>query len=151
MEKRGGKMEIVVGDARLALDREPPQNFDVLLLDAFSGDSVPVHLLTREAFVIYQRHMKPGGIIAVHVTNRYLSLAPIIRQIAADIGMKTTRIETDTEGDHDITDYVLVTNNQPFLEANPNESPWEEPELELPNSPIWTDRRHNLFEILEKN
>jgi hypothetical protein len=85
------------------------------------------------------------------VTNRYLSLAPIIRQIAADIGMKTTRIETDTEGDHDITDYVLVTNNQPFLEANPNESPWEEPELELPNSPIWTDRRHNLFEILEKN
>ena len=150
MEKRGGKVEVAVGDARLALDREPSQGFDVLLLDAFSGDSVPVHLLTKEAFEIYKRHMKPDGIIAVHVTNRYLALAPVIRKIAAELGWKTTRIETDTEGDHDITDYVLVTNNQPFLDANPDESPWEEPSADPPDTPLWTDRRHNLFEILVK-
>jgi hypothetical protein len=97
------------------LERESDQQFDVLLLDAFSGDSVPVHLLTREAFAIYQRHMKPDGIIAVHITNTYLVLAPVIEKIAADSGFKTTRIATEAEGDHDSTDYILVTHNEPFL------------------------------------
>jgi spermidine synthase len=122
---RGGQLDIVQGDARLNLEREPDQHYDVLLLDAFSGDSVPVHLLTVEAFKIYMRHMNVDGIIAVHVTNRYLSLAPVIEKIAKQIGMKTTRIQTDSNGDHDITDYVLVTNNDPFLIATPPESPWD--------------------------
>ena len=66
-QKRGGVLEIVNGDGRLALEKEESQQFDLLLLDAFSGDSVPMHLLTREAFQIYERHMKPNGIIEVNV------------------------------------------------------------------------------------
>lgn len=153
LEKRGAKLEIVVSDARLALERElaTPQNFDVLLLDAFSGDSVPAHLLTREAFEIYQRHMKPSGIIAVHCTNSYLRLVPLIEKTAAAIGYKTVRITTVSDGgDHDSTDYVLLTNNETFLAATPAVPP-DEDELLLEskvNARIWTDRHHDLFQIL---
>ncbi len=145
---RGAKIEVRISDARLALERESPQNFDVLLLDAFSGDSVPVHLLTREAFAIYQRHMKPDGIIAVHVTNSYLVLAPVIEKIAADAGFKTTRIATEAEGDHDSTDYVLLTQNEVFLKATPTSLLGNEIELKH-EVRLWTDRYHNLLQILD--
>ncbi|MDB6075626.1 MAG: integral rane protein-like protein, partial [Verrucomicrobiaceae bacterium] len=133
MEKRGAKLEIVIGDARLSLEREIPQQFDVILLDAFSGDSVPVHLLTKQAFEIYKHHLKPNGIIAVHVTNTYLRLAPVVNKVAAAIGMKTTRVETDAEGDDYSTDYILVTNNDAFLTAHPVPHS-DEQELDVP---VW--------------
>jgi len=135
----------VLGDARLMLEREPDQKFDVLLLDAFSGDAIPMHLLTQEAFAIYRRHMKPDGIIAVHVTNSYLALAPVVEKLAADIGWKKTRVITEEEGDHDTTDYVLVTLNEAFLAATPRHEP-ADPEPQ--DVPLWTDRRHDLFKIL---
>jgi len=147
LEARGGKVEVVMGDARLNLEREPSQQSDVLLLDAFSGDSVPVHLLTREAFQIYQRHMKPDGIIAVHVSNRYLELAPVVKKIAAAVGMRTSRIVDSSDGDVDFTDYVLVTNNAAFLKQNPDDA--QGFDKDIPVS-LWTDRRHNLFEILDQ-
>lgn len=146
--KRGAKVEIVVSDARLALDREKSQQFDVLLLDAFSGDSVPVHLLTQEAFTIYDRHMKPDGIIAVHITNTYLVLAPVIEKIAAAVGFKTVRIATEADGDHDSTDYILVTRNETFLKATPEELLGNETELKQ-DVRLWTDRYHNLLRILD--
>ena len=71
-------IETPLGDARLNLEREPPQNFDVLAIDAFSSDAIPVHLITSEALAIYRRHMKPGGVIAFHVTNRFLDLVPVV-------------------------------------------------------------------------
>lgn len=149
LQLRGGKLEIIIADARLAMERESPQQFDVLLLDAFSGDSVPVHLLTREAFAIYQRHMKPDGIIAVHITNSYLVLAPVIEKIAKEVGYKTTRIATTTDdADHDSTDYVLLTNNEAFLAANPTDLVGNE--VVLKEEPrLWTDRYHNLLRILD--
>jgi len=64
-----GRVEVVLGDARLSLEREPPQEFDLLVLDAFSSDAIPVHLLTREAFGLYERHLRPGGMIAAHISN----------------------------------------------------------------------------------
>ncbi len=153
LEKRGAKLEIVVSDARLALERElsNPQNFDALLLDAFSGDSVPAHLLTREAFEIYKKHMKPDGIIAVHCTNSYLRLVPLIEKTAAEVGYQTIRITTESDGgDHDSTDYVLLTNNATFLAATTPVPPDdEELELEAKITPrVWTDRHHDLFQIL---
>lgn len=151
LEKRGAKLEIVVSDARLALEREESQQFDVLLLDAFSGDSVPAHLLTKEAFEIYRRHMKPDGIIAVHVTNSYLRLAPLMAKTAAEVGYKTRRITTESDGgDHDSTDYMLFTNNEAFLAATEDVLP-DEDELEKEakvNARVWTDKRHDLFQIL---
>ncbi|MEN3940050.1 fused MFS/spermidine synthase [Prosthecobacter sp. SYSU 5D2] len=144
-EARGAKVETIVGDARLMLEREPDQKLDVLLLDAFSGDAIPMHLLTREAFEIYHRHMKPDGIIAVHVTNSYLILTPVVEKQAAAMGWSTTRIITDEDGDDDSTDYVLVTQNRAFLTATPADEPEDEPKLDVP---LWTDRYHNLFQIL---
>ncbi|TDU81156.1 hypothetical protein EI77_00458 [Prosthecobacter fusiformis] len=144
-EDRGATVETIIGDARLMLEREPDQKFDVLLLDAFSGDAIPMHLLTREAFEIYHRHMKPDGIIAVHVTNSYLILTPVVEKQAAAMGWRTTRIITEEYGDDDATDYVLVTQNEAFLKATPADEPEDEPKL---NVPLWTDRYHNLFQIL---
>lgn len=144
-EKRGATVETIIGDARLMLEREPNQQFDVLLLDAFSGDAIPMHLLTREAFEIYHRHMKPDGIIVVHVTNSYLILAPVVEKQAEALGWRTTRVITEESGDDDSTDYVLVTRNEAFLKNHPADTPLDEPQLTVP---LWTDRYHNLFQIL---
>ena len=144
-EKRGATVETIIGDARLMLEREPNQQFDVLLLDAFSGDAIPMHLLTREAFEIYHRHMKPDGIIVVHVTNSYLILAPVVEKQAEALGWRTTRVITEESGDDDSTDYVLVTQNEAFLKNHPADTPLDEPQLTVP---LWTDRYHNLFQIL---
>jgi len=76
------RKEIALGDARLVMEAEPPQQFDVLAVDAFSGDAVPVHLLTQEAFAIYFRELKPNGVLAVHVSNRYLDLVPVVKRAA---------------------------------------------------------------------
>ena len=94
-----GTCEVVLGDARLSLEaEEPPQPFDLLVLDAFSGDAIPTHLLTREAFDVYRRHLAPDGAIAVHISNNYLNLAPVVRRLAEHCGMKTTHIWA--EGDN---------------------------------------------------
>lgn len=80
-----GDCGVSLGDARMTLENEPPQQFDVLAIDAFSSDSIPVHLLTREAFAQYFRHVKPGRILAVHVTNRYLDLVPVVARASEEM------------------------------------------------------------------
>jgi hypothetical protein len=80
------KVEVAMGDGRLQLESEPSQHFDLLVMDAFSGDSVPVHLITSEAFRAYFRHLKPGGILAVNMTNTYLDLEPVMERAAASVG-----------------------------------------------------------------
>ena len=84
--QRGASIEIVEGDARLTLDRFDQPSFDLLVLDAFSGDAIPAHLLTREAFAIYARRLAPGGTMAVHISNRYLDLSRVVAANAAAIG-----------------------------------------------------------------
>lgn len=76
------KMEVVLGDGRLAIEREAARGYDLLAMDAFSSDAVPAHLITSEAFTAYERHLKPDGILAVHVSNRFLDLAPVIQALA---------------------------------------------------------------------
>jgi SAM-dependent methyltransferase len=86
LKDTAARTEVVLGDGRLSLEREPNQQFDLLVMDAFSGDSVPVHLVTREAFRTYFRHLKPGGILAVNITNRYLDMNPVMERAASDFG-----------------------------------------------------------------
>jgi len=93
------RVEVVLGDGRLMLEREPPQNFDVLVMDAFSGDSVPVHLLTREAVAVYLRHLKPSGVLAVHVSNKYLELEPVLERAAAAFGKPALLAEYEEDED----------------------------------------------------
>src|SRR5207247_10321436 len=92
-----GRLGIVLGDARLSLEHEPPQQFDVLAVDAFSGDAIPVHLLTREAVALYLRHLKPTGILAIHTSNTYLRLAPIVQLLARDAGCSARLTASDDD------------------------------------------------------
>ena len=93
LPKCAGKVEVAPGDARLSLEREPPQHFDLLVLDAFSGDAIPVHLLTKEAFEVYQRHLNTNGVIAVHISNHYLDLEPVVVNLARHFGYKLASID----------------------------------------------------------
>jgi len=75
------------------MEREPPQHFDLLALDAFSSDAIPVHLLTREAFDVYERHLNPGGILAIHISNQYLDLEPVVVNLARQFKYKLALID----------------------------------------------------------
>ena len=148
---RGAAIDIMLGDARLALDRQPPQDFDLLVLDAFSGDSVPVHLLTREAMEIYRRHIAAGGIIAIHATNSYLYLFPLARALADAAGMDWRRIylPADKSKLRLRSNWVILSNNQTLLSAIPNVPPSPEFKDDF-IVPVWTDQKNDLFRVLFK-
>src|SRR6185503_3260308 len=101
---------LVLGDARLSLEQEPAQGFDVLVVDAFVSDAIPVHLLTREAMAVYWRHLKPDGVLAVHVSNSYVDLAPVVAKAAEESG-KHARTIFDNKNDNGVhpSNWVLVT------------------------------------------
>jgi hypothetical protein len=147
--ERGANIDILLGDARLTLDRQPPQEFDVLVLDAFSGDSVPVHLLTREAMDIYRRHVASNGVIAIHVTNSYLCLFPVARALADDAGLGWRRVYTseDKTTYRTRSNWVIISGNRAFLSEIPNISP--PPALKDDFTiPAWTDQKNDQFAIL---
>ena len=145
----GAAVETVLGDARLTMEREPPQNYDVLVIDAFSSDSIPVHLITREAMAVYLRHMKPGGVIAFHVTNRFLHLAPVVKRLADEAGLDTALIADEAE-DSDLarTDWVLVTRDKALLK-HPGIAKYVTAIETIPGLQVWTDDFNNLFQILK--
>ncbi len=142
-------IDIVMGDARLSLEREPPQGYDLLAVDAFSSDAIPVHLLTREAFQVYFRHLKPGGVLAVHVSNRYLALAPVAAQIAQAIGKKVRMVENADDSDTDTaaSTWVLVTAD-PAIFRSPLLKSAAVP-VEIPRGQrLWTDDYSNVLQAL---
>ena len=142
-------IESVLGDARLNMEREPPQQYDVLAIDAFSSDSIPVHLITREAMAVYLRHIKPDGVIAFHVTNRFLRLAPVVKAIADEYKLRAALIIDDAE-DNDLakTDWVLVTRDPQLLERAEIASVAGEI-IRIRGLRLWTDDYNNLFKILK--
>jgi SAM-dependent methyltransferase len=143
------RIDVVLGDARLSLEQEAPQNFDLLAVDAFSGDAIPVHLLTREAFAVYLRHLKPDGILAVHTSNTYLNLPPVVKLLAADAGCDAQMIINEDEHRKliDSSDWVLVTRNRHFLDSIETTVLTEEIFVP-PNLRVWSDDFNNLFQIL---
>ncbi|MDR6887649.1 MULTISPECIES: spermidine synthase [Variovorax] len=142
-------IERVLGDARLALEREPPQGFDLLAVDAFSGDAVPVHLLTAEAMDVYMRHMKPDGIVAFHVSNRYLELAPVVAQIAQLKGLSAMLVSDDAKDSKwlNSTDWVLVAREPGVLARGPLRGAASPIVLPASSRP-WTDDFNNLLGAL---
>jgi SAM-dependent methyltransferase len=141
------KIDVALGDARLTLEREQPQNFDILAVDAFSSDSIPVHLLTNEAFQLYWKHMKPDGILAIHISNRYLDLGPVVAQEAKALN-KTAMIivsDEDESADTFTSDWVLVTTRQSAIEHLTQFSSTIE---KKPKLRMWTDDYSNLWQIL---
>ena len=96
---RGSKahIDMIPGDARISLEHLPSQNFDVLMADAFSGDAIPVHLLTRESFALYFRHLKPDGLLAIHISNKFLDLKPVVEAAAQSLGVESKAITNDAD------------------------------------------------------
>ncbi len=144
----GAKIETVLGDARLNMEREPPQQYDVLAIDAFSSDSIPVHLITKEAMAVYLRHIKPNGIIAFHVTNRFLRLAPVVKRIADEYRLQVALVTDDAE-DSDLarTDWALVMRGRRLSGKNGIQGTGEIEQI--PGLKLWTDDYNNLFRILK--
>lgn len=149
MSDSQAEIETVLGDARLSMEREAPQNFDVLAVDAFSGGSVPVHLLTFEAMGIYLRHMQPEGIIAFHVTNRFLNIPPVVEAVAQAYGLHVAHIRD--ENDNPLlrnTDWVLVARD-PAVLTRAEIRQRAKPILPIAGLKPWTDDFNNLFALLK--
>lgn len=139
-----------LGDARLTLERLPPQQFDLLAVDAFSSDSIPVHLLTVEAFQLYFRHLRPDGILAVHISNRYLYLEPVVAAAAQKLGKEGVLIESPGDRANEIflARWVLLANRGVLQQLPGVEKAGKPPAL---NSTVklWTDSHSSLFAVLK--
>jgi hypothetical protein len=143
-------IDIVMGDARLSLERQPPQGFDVLAVDAFSGDSIPVHLLTRQAFELYFRHLKAGGILAVHISNKYLDLEPVVASAAAWFDKEAVRISNPDDHQKGVyaATWILLGNRAGFA---------GQPQMERAGTiltpagtkNLWTDDYSSLLKVLK--
>lgn len=148
------KVDIVMGDARLSMERElarhEPQEFDLLALDAFSSDAIPVHLLTKEAFAVYFQHLKPDGVLAVHTSNRYLDLQPIVEKVATALGYQTLTISDEPPSKKwwlFRSTWVLVTKNEQLI-ASVAHAGGADPKSAKPVA-VWTDDHSSVYEILK--
>jgi spermidine synthase len=143
------RVEITLGDARLSLEAEPSQGFDVLAVDAFSGDAIPFHLLTKEAFSVYLRHLKPDGILAIHVSNQFLDLAPVVGRLASAYDYPAFLVRSSKDDPKLISSatWVLITRNRDFLARAEVVNAAQA----IPPAPWltgWTDDYNNLFQVL---
>ncbi len=141
---------VVLGDARLSLAREPGQGFDVLAVDAFSGDAIPVHLLTREAFALYFRLLKKDGLVAVHVSNRYLDLKPVVAAAARAFGKVALAVDSDGDDADDTYDASWVLVAMPdALRRSPLLKNAGERLVLRPGLRLWTDDYSSLWPIVQ--
>ena len=149
------KLDVVMGDARLMMEREladkQDQKFDLLALDAFSSDAIPVHLLTKEAFELYLKQIKPDGVIAVHISNRYLNLRPVVEKLAENFGLSVVSVSDDNQPDWWIyaTTWMLVTKNKDFLANERIRNATEGAEVGTKTSPLWTDDFASVYSIMK--
>ncbi|MHC4337816.1 MAG: spermidine synthase [Planctomycetota bacterium] len=145
------KVDVILGDARLSMEAEPAQEFDLLVLDAFTSAAVPVHLLTKEAFEIYLSHIKRDGVIAVHVSNQHVDLHSVVWKAAEHFGLKSAWVDDAGDEDRGIlsSDWILLTYNEQFLEIEAISRVAEEAEPDLSYIDLWTDDHVNLFQVLE--
>jgi hypothetical protein len=147
-----GKVEIIPGDGRLSLEREPPQDFDLLVLDAFSSDAIPVHLLTVEAFEIYNRHLKTNSIIAIHISNNSVDLEPVAANLALHFNYRMVVVDNVPAPEEwwlNRSIWVLLTCDQEALDSPGIQSASRPPGAGLANVPLWTDDFSSLFQVLK--
>ncbi len=151
------QIELVMGDARLSMENEPPQNYDFLIMDAFSSDAVPVHLLTKEAFAIYTRHLKPDGAILVNISNRYLDLRPVVEQAARAFGYMAHSIDSEDGSLDDeeggwwfyAASWMILSKNQEFMNREELRRVANPPLPPRSDIPLWTDDYSSMFRILK--
>jgi len=144
------RVEMQLGDARLSLERESAQNFDVLVLDAFSSDAIPVHLLTAEAVGVYLRQLRPGGVLAIHISNRYLDLVPVVQQVARHLSLELRQVENDDDDDAGVyrSDWMLLSNSPAAFEGRLLREAARRIDAD-PRVRLWTDDYSDLYRILK--
>ena len=144
-------VEVILGDARLSMENEPPQNYDVLVLDAFSSDAVPIHLLTTEAMEIYLKHLSPDGVLAFHISTQHLDLHSVVWKLAEHFDLKTAWIESyeDNAEGALAADWILLARNDHILGIEPIQKIKSRPYANLQTAPLWTDDHLNLLKILK--
>jgi len=143
-------VEIESGDARLTLEREPAQGFDVLAVDAFSSDAIPVHLLTLEAFELYFRHLRPDGVLAVHISNQHLNLEPVVAAAAERLGKETVTVRNDNHFAQGVfkATWVLVGSREAFDGAPEIEKAGQHAAVSSVMK-LWTDGHSSVFAVLK--
>jgi hypothetical protein len=151
------KTEVIMGDGRLSMEAEPPQQFDILIMDAFSSDAVPVHLLTKEAFEIYLKHLKPDGTILVNISNRYLDLRPVVENAAQLFGLQTHHIDSG-DGGYDeengggwwlyAATWMILSKNKEFMNLEVLRQVASPPATKPNDIPLWTDDYTSMYRIL---
>ncbi len=151
------KVEVVMGDGRLSMEAEPPQQFDILIMDAFSSDAVPVHLLTREAFEIYLKHLKPDGTILVNISNRYLDLRPVVENAAKHFGLQSHHVDS-ADGGYDeesgggwwlyAATWMILSRNEAFMNHESLRQAASPPDARRNDIPLWTDDYTSMYRIL---
>jgi spermidine synthase len=134
----------VVAATNQDLEQEPSQSFDLIVLDAFSDDAIPVHLLTREAFQAYFARLRRGSALAVHVTNSYLDLNPVVESLAGALGKGVVRIHSpaDPKQQTFAADWVIVSDGATTEKLKSYADP-----AQLKRGPVWTDEYSNLFQV----
>jgi spermidine synthase len=151
LPKCPGNVEVAPGDARLSMEGEAPQHLDLLVLDAFSGDAIPVHLLTKEAFEVYQRHLNTNAVIAVHISNHYLDLEPVVVNLARHFGYKLASIDYEESDDtwwlYSST-WVLLSRNEKIINSPAIHDAASTVKTNDTRVPLWTDDFASLFQIL---
>ncbi len=151
MEKSGGKITIKDGDARLSMEQETePQKFDLIVLDAFSGDAIPMHLLTAEACKIYLHHLAPDGVLAIHISNLHLDLAPVTLALAQDNNLSASLVSSgaDPRTGSAASNWVLLTRNQKFFAQHSIGAPLNLTEKGDKPPVRWTDDYSSIWSIL---
>ncbi|MGB6193083.1 MAG: fused MFS/spermidine synthase, partial [Terracidiphilus sp.] len=145
----GAQIHVIDGDGRLSLAREQSQHFDVLVVDAFSGDAIPLHLLTTQALALYRRNLAPGGIIAFHISNKHVDLEAPIALLAKDAGMIAMRV---TNGPNDelgefSSSWMLVSGNAAFF-SKPEIAPRARTPESTAGLRVWSDDHSSLLPVL---
>ena len=151
MRDSPAEIDVVMGDARLSMERDAPQNFDILALDAFSGDAIPFHLLTKEAFEAYDRHLAPGGVIAILISTWHLDFEPVVRRVADHLGLHAIRIRSPAGPVQNWgSDWMILTRDREWLDPARFDHVVAPTENTMEGQRLWTDDYTSLYQLLRK-
>jgi spermidine synthase len=151
MEACGDRCHVVLGDARVSLGRVPLHAYDLLVLDAFSSDSIPMHLMTREAISLFLSRLTPDGVLVMHISNRHLRLAPVVARLAASQGLvavqQIERVGPGWPEGKSESHWIVMTRNPADLDVLGKAGRWS-PLVASPSTPLWTDDFSNILSVL---
>jgi uncharacterized membrane protein (UPF0136 family) len=146
--RKTGDVDVLLGDARLTLEGQSPQAFDLLAIDAFSSDAIPTHLLTHEAFELYFKHLKPDGVLAVHISNRYIDLVPVCARSAEHVNRSARVVRSISDGTYDTSIWVLITSNQQLLARPEFQGSNTYEATAAPSFRGWTDQYSSVWPLM---